>query len=107
MTMQRKYWLVPILLAGVLALLFALSPLIVAEAAASSYLGRFNTISTVASTVPANGDVNPYGVAVVPDSIGKLTRNNILFSNFNNSSNLQGTGTTMEPAPAELGSLRR
>ena len=95
MTMQRKYWLVPILLAGVLALLFALSPLIVAEAAASSYLGRFNTISTVASTVPANGDVNPYGVAVVPDSIGKLARNNILVSNFNNSANAQGTGTTI------------
>ncbi len=95
MTMHRKYWLVPILLAGVLALLFAIGPLIVAEAAASSYLGHFNTISTVASTVPANGDVNPYGVAIVPNSIGRLKQNNILVSNFNNSSNLQGTGTTI------------
>jgi hypothetical protein len=93
--MHRKYWLVPILLAGVLALLFAIGPLIVAEAAGNSYLGRFNTISTVASTVPANGDINPYGVAVVPNSIGRLARNNILVSNFNNSANAQGTGTTI------------
>jgi hypothetical protein len=52
-------------------------------------------ISTVASTVPANGDVNPYGVAVVPTTTGALTQGNILVSNFNNSSNLQGTGTTI------------
>lgn len=39
--------------------------------------------------------MNPYGVAVVPRSIGKLTKGNILVSNFNNSANLQGTGTTI------------
>jgi hypothetical protein len=49
----------------------------------------------IGSTVPANGDVNPYGVAIVPESVGNLTRGNILVSNFNNSSNLQGTGTTI------------
>ena len=49
----------------------------------------------VASTVPANGDVNPYGVAIVPETVGDLTAGNILVSNFNNSSNLQGTGTTV------------
>lgn len=53
------------------------------------------TIKTVASTVPANGDVNPYGVAVVPTTTGSLTQGNILVSNFNNSANLQGTGTTI------------
>ena len=26
------------------------------------FLGRFDTVKLVASTVPANGDVNPYGV---------------------------------------------
>lgn len=52
-------------------------------------------ISTVASTVPANGDVNPYGVAVVPVTTGSLKQGNILISNFNNSANLQGTGTTI------------
>ena len=64
-------------------------------AAGGSFIGRFHTNTTVASTVPANGDVNPYGVAVVPRSQGKLNRGNVLVSNFNNSSNLQGTGTTI------------
>ena len=53
------------------------------------------TISTIASTVPANGDVNPYGVAVVPSSVGALHAGNVLVSNFNSSANLQGTGTTI------------
>jgi len=54
-----------------------------------------HTISEVASTVPSNGDLNPYGVAVVPTTTGSLVRGNILVSNFNNSQNLQGTGTTI------------
>jgi hypothetical protein len=53
------------------------------------------SIVTVASTVPSNGDVNPYGVAVVPASTGNLVQGHILVSNFNNSSNLQGTGSTI------------
>jgi hypothetical protein len=51
------------------------------------------------STVPGNGDVNPYGVAFVPGSFntgaGPLQRGDILVSNFNNAQNLQGTGTTI------------
>ena len=51
------------------------------------------------STVPANGEVNPYGVAFVPDRFeagaGPLKSGDILVSNFNNSKNLQGTGTTI------------
>jgi len=53
------------------------------------------SIKKVATTVPANGDVNPYGVAVVPATMGSLVRGNILVSNFNNGTNLQGTGTTI------------
>lgn len=60
-----------------------------------SFVGGFNTTSVVASTVPGNGDVNPYGVAVVKDSVGKLHQGDILVSNFNNSMNQQGTGTTI------------
>src|SRR5579863_1626647 len=52
-------------------------------------------ISVVASTIPSNGDVNPYGIARVPESSGALVQGNILVSNFNNSANLQGTGTTI------------
>src|SRR5215471_10736083 len=53
------------------------------------------TIKVVASTVPSNGDVNPYGIVVVPVTMGSLTAGNLLISNFNNSANLQGTGTTI------------
>ena len=58
-------------------------------------LDRFDTIDLVASTVPLNGDVNPYGIAVILHSDGLLVRGNILISNFNNSQNQQGTGTTI------------
>ena len=61
-------------------------------AAASVHAGP---ITTIASTIPSNGDVNPYGVSRIPASVGSLTKGNILVSNFNNSKNLQGTGTTI------------
>jgi hypothetical protein len=54
-----------------------------------------HTIDTISSTVPANGDINPYGVFRVSRSVGRLNRGSILISNFNNSANLQGTGTTL------------
>jgi len=78
------------------ALLFALmsaTPALADDEA--SVLKQFHKISTVASTVPANGDVNPYGIVLVRQSIGKLQKGHVLISNFNNSANLQGTGTTI------------
>ena len=60
-----------------------------------SFLSTLHNVITLSSTVPANGDVNPYGVAVVPVTKGALVANNVLISNFNNSANLQGTGTTI------------
>ena len=60
-----------------------------------AFVGPLHHITTLASTVPANGDVNPYGVAVIPQSTGRLHQNNILVSNFNNKANVQGTGTTI------------
>ncbi len=60
-----------------------------AQAADTAILIQFSTISQVASTVPRNGDINPYGVAQVKNSVGKLKQGHILVSNFNNSSNLQ------------------
>jgi hypothetical protein len=61
----------------------------------SSFIGRFHHTRLVGSTVPKNGDVNPYGVAVVRHSRGRLVKGDILVSNFNNRKNLQGTGTTI------------
>ncbi len=66
---------------------------------ADSFIGSMHTIKAHASTVPGNGDVNPYGVALVPAGVptghGTLLPQHILVSNFNNSMNLQGTGTTI------------
>jgi len=59
------------------------------------YLAQFHRLRTIASTVPANGDVNPYGVWIVRDTIGRLHKGNVLVSNFNNRANLQGTGRTI------------
>jgi len=63
--------------------------------AQAQLLPTLNNTNPVASTVPANGDLNPYGVAQVPKTQGKLTQGNILVSNFNNSANQQGTGSTI------------
>jgi hypothetical protein len=52
----------------------------------------------ISSTIPANADLNPYGVAFVPKGFpdgGKVAPGDILVSNFNNNTNAQGTGTTI------------
>ena len=79
----------------------------------SGLIGGLSAVSRVASTVPAlgkgnpgNGDVNPYGVAVVPTSAGKLVAGDILVSNFNDAANNQGTGVTiMQISPAGKASV--
>ncbi len=78
----------------------------VASAFDHPFIGQFTSITSIASTVPANGDVNPYGIATVPTSTGALARGNTLVSNFNDEENLQGTGTTIvhiTPAGHALG----
>ncbi|HEY2159464.1 MAG TPA: hypothetical protein VGH33_27810 [Isosphaeraceae bacterium] len=50
------------------------------------------------STIPASGDLNPYGVAFVPakfPSNSPIHPGDVLVSNFNAGSNLQGTGSTI------------
>jgi hypothetical protein len=70
------------------------------------FLSSLHTIKTIATTVPANGDVNPYGLALVPRSIGTLVAGDYLVSNFNAKSNKQGTGTTIvELTPAGKSSV--
>ncbi|MGF6551787.1 hypothetical protein [Paraburkholderia youngii] len=54
--------------------------------------------SVTSTTVPANGDLNPYGVAFVPagfPTYGTIAPGDLLVSNFNNAQNVQGTGTTI------------
>jgi predicted lipoprotein with Yx(FWY)xxD motif len=74
------------------------------------FLANFTTVSKVASTVPTNGDINPYGIATVPASVGKLQEGQLLISNFNAKEsakeNGQGTGTTIvQVSPAGKTSL--
>jgi hypothetical protein len=65
------------------------------------FLHSLQAATKVGSTIPSNGDVNPYGVAVVPTSVGKLVEGDILVSNFNSKANVQGTGSTIvEIAPS-------
>ncbi len=76
-------------------MMITLAALVVGLATAQASTESQQTISVVASTVPANGDVNPYGISIIPATIGALTKGNLLISNFNASSNFQGTGTTL------------
>ena len=66
-----------------------------AGAGGESFLSSIKDDQTVASTIPANGDVNPYAVVVAPFSSGAIREGDVLVGNFNNSQNLQGLGTTI------------
>jgi hypothetical protein len=66
-----------------------------AQADPHGFLAQFSNVVPGPSTVPTNGDVNPYGIVVVPQSTGDLVQGGVLVSNFNNSANAQGTGTTI------------
>ena len=52
----------------------------------------------VFSTIAPNGDVNPYGIAIVPQHVAAgltLQHDDVLVTDFNNAANLPGTGTTI------------
>ena len=76
---------------------WALSPAL-AGAAPTAFINGF-TPTTIATTQPTNLDENPYGIVTVPRSVGSLQAGDLLISNFNNSSNTQGTGTTIVQIP--------
>src|SRR6266446_1921198 len=73
----------------------ATTPALASPHGNQTFIGNFHHTKLVASTVPGNGDVNPYGVAVVKHSQGRLHMGSVLVSNFNNKKNLQGTGSTI------------
>jgi hypothetical protein len=100
--MQRQFTALPrsgMLLAGLLAICTLISAA-AAHDGDNSILDGLKHIKVLGTTVPGNGDVNPYGMAQVQYTVGNLRSGHILISNFNNSSNWQGTGTTIvELAP--------
>ncbi len=67
-----------------------------AAATPTAFIAPLTTQTTLGSTEPANGDVNPYGLVLVPSSVGRLHAGDLLVSNFNDKQNDQGTGTTIE-----------
>jgi hypothetical protein len=66
-----------------------------ASAGANAFLGSLTTLSRTGTTVPTNGDVNPYGIVPIQASDGSLVAGDLLVSNFNDKANDQGTGTTL------------
>ena len=86
--MTRKIFL-PLLAAAWLA------PALPVQAQAVSYLAGVHKYRLVTSTVPENGDQNPYAMVVAPVSAGTVQKGDLLVDNFNNKGNLQGTGTTI------------
>ena len=74
----------------------AIFPLNVARAADTpGLLANIHHHKTRTTTVTSNGDLNPYAVVLAPVSAGKIRQGDVLVDNFNNISNLQGTGTTI------------
>jgi hypothetical protein len=69
------------------------------HSASGSIIGSLTPAPTLnVSTIPSSGDLNPYGVAFVPNGFpkgGTVHSGDILVSNFNNSANLQGTGSSI------------
>src|SRR5215469_17646035 len=61
--------------------LMAATPAMASGHGGKSFIGRFSHNDTIVSTVPHNGDVNPYGIVVVNQSQGSLVRGDILISN--------------------------
>ncbi len=65
------------------------------HAAGQGFLETVHRHLTRTTTVTANGDLNPYAIVVAPVSAGKIRAGDVLVDNFNNVSNLQGTGGTI------------
>ena len=60
-----------------------------------AFLDSIHRQTTLTSTVPENGDQNPYAIVVAPASAGVIEKDDVLVTNFNNDGNLQGLGTTI------------
>jgi len=75
------------------ASLLALSAARAADA--PGLLSNIHRHITRTTTVTNNGDLNPYAVVVAPVAAGKIQQGDVLVDNFNDISNLQGTGTTI------------
>ncbi len=76
-----------------LALCLGAAPVGAAET--TGLLGNMRHFRTLGSTVPDNGDQNPYAIVVAPAAVGKIRKDDVLVTNFNDKGNLQGLGSTI------------
>ncbi|MGH7040672.1 MAG: hypothetical protein ACREFY_00890 [Acetobacteraceae bacterium] len=76
-------------LAGIATLLGGAAP------ASAPFLASIHRHTLLASSIPANGDENPYSLIVAPVTAGAVHKGDVLFDNFNNRHNLQATGATI------------
>lgn len=91
---KRNLILRSAILSGVLGF-FALGFGTFGQETNGTIINNHEKVNLIGSTVPSIGDVNPYGVVRVTKTIGNLTEGHILVSNFNDSQNQQGTGSTI------------
>ena len=82
-------------LAGLAAILAVAGAPAVAGAASDGYLNSIHHFTTLTTTVPDNGDQNPYAIVVAPVSAGTIKKDDVLIDNFNDHNNLQGLGSTI------------
>jgi DNA-binding beta-propeller fold protein YncE len=93
----------------VIALLTVAIPSLRAEKT-KSFIETIRHHKTLISTIPDSGDLNPYAVIVAPVSAGRIQKDDVLITNFNGLTNLQGTGTTIvdyNPANKRLTTFAR
>ena len=82
-------------LASALCAAVALTPQAAPAAQPTSFLEGIHRQTTLTSTVPDNGDQNPYAIVVAPVSAGSIQKDDVLVTNFNDAGKLQGLGTTI------------
>ena len=83
-------------LLGALVAIAALAPRAALPATQpASFLDGIHRQTVLISTVPENGDQNPYAIVVAPASVGSIEKDDVLITNFNDAGNLQGLGSTI------------
>jgi len=85
--------------------IIALTLCLVPVCAHAQFLDSVKKHHLLVSTVPDNGDQNPYALITAPVTAGSVQKGDVLVDNFNNSGNLQGTGSTIvdyRPATGQM-----
>jgi streptogramin lyase len=87
------------------AALLCVAPLAAEADAPAGLLPALHRQSLLSPTVPSNGDQNPYAIVVAPVSAGAIHAGDVLVTNFNDETNLQGLGSTIvriDPATKQM-----